>query len=384
MEIIFDYQGFLQRVGGVSRCFCELAKNMPATAHCNIVIKQSDNIYLRDKALLPDLEPCRMSETKFLHPLKFRGRSRLYCFIEKHCKSFPTFDNVNKTYTTDYLKSHSFDIYHTTHYDPFFLPFLAGKPFVVTVHDMIWEMFGQANTHVSIHKRQLSEQANHIIAVSKNTKKDLIRLWNIPEEKISVVYHGHPERPADYSPAIVQEEYFLFVGARGFYKNFRQTLADFAVFHASHPHVQLVCTGHPFTKKELQITDSLGLTSCIKHIFASDADLINLYHYAIAFIFPSIYEGFGIPILEAFTYDCIALLNNASCFPEIGGDAALYFDSDLEGHSNLPRRLEEVYSLTPKERQAIKSKGWERAQLFTWKKAAEQLHKVYTQLTHQQ
>ena len=381
MEIIFDYQGFLQRVGGVSRCFCELAKNMPPSAHCTIVIKQSDNIYLRDKALLPDLEPCRMSEAKFLHPLKFRGRSSLYSFIERHCKSFPTFDNVNKAYTIDYLKDHSFDVYHTTHYDPFFLPYLGGKPFVVTVHDMIWEMYGQEHTPVSIHKHQLSKQADHIVVVSQKTKEDMMRIWNIPEEKISVVYHGHPERPATYSHAIVQEEYFLYVGARGFYKNFRQTLTDFATFHTSHPQVQLVCTGRPFTKEEWQLIDSLGLTACIKQIFASDTDLINLYHYAVAFIFPSVYEGFGIPILEAFTYDCIALLNNTSCFPEIGGDAALYFESDLEGDSNLPNLLEYVYSLTPEERQKIKSKGWERAQHFTWEKAAEKLHKVYTKLT---
>lgn len=380
MEIILDYQGFLQRVGGVSRSFCELAKHLPSSVHCAIVIKQSDNLYLRDPSLLPNIKACRVSEENFLSPLKFRGRHRLYRFIEKMCKSFPTFDNVNKAYTIQYLKEHSFDIYHTTHYDPFFLSHISGKPFVVTVHDMTWEKFGMDHTSNSIHKHQLCKQADHIVVVSQKTKEDLIHVWDIPQEKISVVYHGHPKCPTSYAPALIQEDYFLYVGSREFYKNFRQTLIDFAAFHTSHPKVLLICTGSPFTRSEQQLIDSLGLTTTVRHYFASDIELISLYHHALAFIFPSIYEGFGIPILEAFTYGCVALLNNKSCFPEIGGDAAIYFDSDLEGHSNLPEQLEQVYTLTPEQRQRIQAKGWERAQLFTWEKSAQQLHEVYKQL----
>lgn len=106
-------------------------------------------------------------------------------------------------------------------------------------------------------------------------------------------------------------------------------------------------------------------------MFVSDKDLFNLYHYAIAFIFPSIYEGFGIPILEAFSSGCLVLLNDSSCFPEIGGTAAVYFKSSTDGQSNLPQKLVEVYNMNKQNRNMYIQRGYERVKLFNWSMSAK-------------
>lgn len=376
MKVFYDYQTFFQTVGGVSRYFCELAKNMPHDIDCVFTVCESDNVYLREKSLMPDLPYCRLTPNKFFFSL--RGKHKLYNFFNKHFQWFPSFEHVNKKYSMERLKNSSFDVFHATLYDDYFLPYLNGKPFVVTVHDMIWELRpSKGNAKWSKDKYNMCEKASHIIAISECTKKDLVRLWGIPEEKITVVYHGGPEVRSVYDRPSFEYPYFLFVGRRASYKNFAQTLKDFAEFHKYHPEVKLVCTGHQFTSGEQRLIKELGVEDSLVCRFVSDEELANLYHYSLAFIFPSIYEGFGLPILESFAYGALALLNNASCFPEIGGDAAIYFNSNINGESDLAKQMKLVYSMTEEQRKAYIAKGYERLKLFTWKKCAEETCSVY-------
>lgn len=381
MKVLYDYQTFFQRVGGVSRCFCELVKHMPANVTCKIAVSESDNVYLRDEHLMPNLPYCRLNTEKFLHPIKFKGRIKLYNFLEKHFQSFPTFNNINKPYSIDCIKQNDFDILHPTLYDDYFIPYLKGKPFVVTVHDMIWELRpSNGNRLWSKNKHELCLKANHIIAISEHTKKDLINLWNIPEEKITVIYHGYPATRFSYGKRIIKQPYFLFVGRRESYKNFNQTLKDFTRFHTLHPETMLVCTGRALTKQEKELAVSLHIEKSVRTMFVTDEELANLYHYAIAFIFPSTYEGFGMPILESFAYGGLTLLNNSSCFPEIGGDAAIYFNSNEQGESDLLDRLVQVYEMDENERSSYIQKGYERIKLFSWEKASNKLADIYSQL----
>lgn len=381
MKVLFDYQAFFQEVGGVSRCFYELAKRLPEYIDIDILVKYSDNLYLQSNNNSGEILPVKVTAKSFLSPLKFKGRQRLYGLLENSFECFPTFTNANKRYAKQVLEKEEFDIYHCTLYDDFFIPYLNNRPFVVTVHDMIWEIFPSDHSPKnSESKKALCFKANHIIAVSECTKRDLIRLWNIDSDKISVVYHGAPMKQYDYGAPLFESSYLLYVGLRHGYKNFLQTLYDFAIFHQKHPEVSLICTGPSFSKEESILLHSLGINKCVYHMFVGDKELANLYHYALAFIYPSIYEGFGIPILEAFTYECITLLNNKSCFPEIGGDAALFFDSNLDGTSNLPEILERVYRMSEDERRAIIQRGCMRARKFTWEESAKKMYAVYQSL----
>ena len=220
-----------------------------------------------------------------------------------------------------------------------------------------------------------------IIAVSENTKKDIIELLNIPEEKIHVIPHGGPKKESIEGTPLMDEPYFLYVGTRNYYKNYAQTIKDFSMFAHNHKDINLVCTGPDFTKKELAEIDQLGMTGRIVHRRVNDEGLKNLYANAVAFIFPSLYEGFGLPILESFAYGCPVLLNNKSCFPEIAKDAAIYFDSQ-PGSSDLIERLEVVYN-NDKLRNEMRTKGYNRLTCYSWDKSAQQLASLYSMVCNE-
>ena len=106
---------------------------------------------------------------------------------------------------------------------------------------------------------------------------------------------------------------------------------------------------------------------------------MDLYHNAIAFIYTSEYEGFGIPILEAYKADGLVMLNRKSCFPEVAGNAAIYFTLTSD-ESDIAERLEEVLGMSKEERFAQIQKQRERLHLYSWRKSAEQLSEVYRKI----
>ena len=114
----------------------------------------------------------------------------------------------------------------------------------------------------------------------------------------------------------------------------------------------------------------------VDYCFASQDTFGNLYQNAIAFVFPSEYEGFGLPILEAFAYGCPVMLNDASCFPEVGGDAALYFSLKV-GFSDFYDKFQYLYSMSSDDRAGLIEKGEKRASQFSWDAAARTLESVY-------
>jgi glycosyltransferase involved in cell wall biosynthesis len=118
----------------------------------------------------------------------------------------------------------------------------------------------------------------------------------------------------------------------------------------------------------------------VVHFSATDENVKNLYAHAVAFVYPSLYEGFGMPILEAFAYGCPVLLNNKSCFPEIAGDAAVYFLLDEQG-SDLVEKMKMAFSWSNEERESIIQSGYERLNLYSWQKSAEQLKDLYVSIT---
>lgn len=229
-------------------------------------------------------------------------------------------------------------------------------------------------------KPLLCREAAHIIAVSENTKKDLINILGVSEKKISVIYHGAPSHTNDINTVpLIKGRYLLYVGRRDFYKGFQQMIKSLAPVLTRHPDLKIVCTGSEFQKEEISFLRSLKISDSVIQIHANDKDLHNLYSNALCFIYPSLYEGFGIPILEAYSANCPVLLNSTSCFPEIAQEAALFFHLDYDS-SDLEQTMEKFLTWGTEEREKLIKKQLTRLNDFSWEKSSQQLANIYSSL----
>jgi len=245
---------------------------------------------------------------------------------------------------------------------------------VITIHDMIDEVMHEGH-HTPRRKALLARQATQIIAVSRHTQKDIMRLLHIAEDKISVVYHGNSIVAAE--PQHIPElptRYVLYVGGRQRkYKNFHLFLQAMQPIIGSEQ-MDILCVGQPFTTEELTAIRSLGMEQNVHSLFAGDDQLYYIYHHAQCFVYPSCYEGFGLPILEAWSAGCPLILSRSSCFPEIAGEAAAYFEennvADLTKQTLRVLRSETV-------RNELIEKGQARLHNYDWDKAAKETAHIY-------
>lgn len=379
MRVLFDYQAFCsQNYGGVSNSFVKLISNMPDGVDCKIALCECDNIHLKESGLL-DVGPMEDLADHFLCNRHFVGQSFLY---RRYSELLPSRTSLgrNRLCSVQELKKGEFDVFHPTYFDDYFLRYLNRKPFVLTVHDMIPELFFPKWDSQVRRKPLLCQKASHIVTVSNKTKQDLIDILNVPEEKITVIYHGAPEyNLEEFSAPIIEGKYILYVGQRNSYKCFYPMIRSLASVLKRHQDLKIVCTGPSFSEKEKRSMQKLGVYNQLIHLRVNDRDLYNLYSHALCFIYPSMYEGFGIPILEAYRAHCPVLLNQASCFPEIAQDAAIYFNLD-QNSSNLDVIIEKFLTLSPKERGILINKQNLRLQFFSWRKSAQELKNVYESL----
>lgn len=315
LKILFDYQHFTeQQHGGITRYFANLVNEVANRddVDYNIAALYTRNYYL--------------DHLKF--PLNNRGGDLLLARKLKRQIKW------NRLYSQYQLQAGHYDVFHPTYYHPYFLKY-NKKPFVITVHDMIHERFAadfnsRHHAPIAAYKREVVAKADKIIAISHSTKRDLIELLNVPEEKIELIYHGiaagnsSVKIPAKLS---LPEEFILYVGNRNAYKNFHRFAEAVARVIQQQKSLFLICAGGGrFNDDEIKyLTDLNMIQRCIR-LVVNDDELAELYQNARAFIYPSLYEGFGLPILEAFENECPVVCSNTSSFPEVGGDAALYFD----------------------------------------------------------
>lgn len=388
MRVFFDYQAFeMQRIGGVSRSYVELISHLrDEDCNCVVGVKESDNVYLHEKGIVSGVKPlCFRHNLLFEGKKLFKGQRRLtrkllgWYGYENDCWQ------VNEDYCIKLLKKQRFDIFEPTFFDSYFLSYLKNKPFVLTVHDMIPELFPQyyaRDDFQIMKKRELCSLADHIHVPSKRTEKDLIDVLNVKPEKVTVIPHGGPEAFSNdqLQRKLFDFPYLLYVGDRHLYKNFVPLLKEFAKVVRDDKDVHLICTGGAFSIEERKMIADLNLEAHVVHFFANHESFGSLYHNAIAFVYPSAYEGFGMPILEAFACGCPVMLNNASCFPEVGGDAALYFEMD-EKRSDFYEKFQYLYTLGSEDRLRMIEKGKERLQCFSWDGSARKLMAVYNSLT---
>ncbi|MDB5120201.1 MAG: glycosyl transferase group 1 family protein [Sphingobacteriales bacterium] len=370
IDILFDNQIFnSQEFGGISRYFSELIMGLKKDSECNIVQKTyySNNIHLHTNNLT--------SYDKLRTLPLFRGKSRIENYIKKN----------ESNQIKNFLRSRKFDIFHPTYYNsPFLSDLPIDKPLVITVHDMIHELYLDKKFEClhpeTIEKKKLIQRADHIIAVSQDTKRNILFFNpNIDENKITVIHHGSsfPSKHLSHKKPL-HGRYLLYVGNRKFYKNFQALLTSISFFLRKEK-ILLVCAGGgDFDNYEAQIIANQQLKNIVVfQKIKNDTDLENLYRNAICFIFPSLYEGFGIPILEAFACGCPVLLSEASCFPEVAGDAALYFRiGDDESLMNQLWRILNNNEI----REDLINKGTERSKDFSWEITVEQHKTLYKTL----
>lgn len=380
IRVLYDPQAFdLQTHGGVSRCFVELYGRLPEDIDARFSVVETDNVYGQSLGIVPEGDTWQ----RFCPSLPHGIRKFLYKLVYNcrlgHAGSWDKRPKLNQYNCEQDLRKQDYDVFHPTFFDDYFLPMIGNKPFVLTIHDMIPEMYPQyfdADNPQIIFKRNLASKATHIVAVSEQTKIDTIKLLGVPEDKITVIYHGADEEPYIPGERTVEDRYILFVGARTLYKNFRLFAEAVAPLLHATANLKVVCTGKGFDDEEQQMFRDLGVEGRFVNIFArDDQQLFDLYHYAECFVYPSEYEGFGIPILEAWKTDCPVVLNDTPVFREVGGDAACYFR--FNDVTSLTDELTRMLSLTPAERQQLIDRQRQRLSLFSWKKAAEQLAEVY-------
>jgi glycosyltransferase involved in cell wall biosynthesis len=380
MKVLYDPQIFeRQNFGGISRYFYEIINNINNPEfESEISIKYTSNSYLLSSEMFKyQVEQRPDFHDQFLNGKRFLGKSKLFK-LKTFFKPSPDLSNFNYELTKDRFQKQDFDIFHPTYYKNYFLPYLKNKPFVLTIHDLIHELYPEffpLDDEIYSSKKELLQKASHIISVSNQTKSDLMKFYDIPESKISVIYHGNSlkEDKISKEPRL-DFKYLLYVGQRKNYKNFYFFVSSISSLLKEDKRLKIICTGENFNPKELTFLKLSGLEDKVMYMKANDHHLHYLYSNAEAFVFPSLYEGFGIPVLEAFSCGCPCLLSTGGSLPEIGGDAALYFNpKDPDDIRNTVNRI--LTNKTIKEELIFKGK--ERLKNFSWEKASVQTYEVY-------
>lgn len=373
MYILFDHQAFeMQRIGGVSRSYAELISQLREIGcDCKLGLKESDNVYIQNE----DIKPLNYTHYRLFGQKKRFFGQRTINKILLQMMGYPNEGlTINRDYCIKLLKLQHFDIFEPTYFDSYFLPYLKDRPFVLTVHDMIPELL-EVDELQAKQKNLLCPLAAHIHVPSEQTKKDLVSILNIAPEKITVIPHGAPKTSKKLFPSLYPFPYILYVGARWSYKNFKSFIEECSIVVKQNPEIHIVCTGSAFTDTEKKLIAEKKISQNIIQIYASEEEILTLYQNAVVFVYPSAYEGFGMPILEAFSCGCPVMLNNASCFPEVGGNAAIYFDINRRG--DLAEHLISFYKTSSEDRSALISKGKDRLSHFSWEKSAIQLKQIY-------
>lgn len=274
--------------------------------------------------------------------------------------------------------------------------YFLKKPFVITVHDLA-RYFDLVGNGCFIRRPCLQDvawllldykgvsKACKIVVPSNHTKKDLVKHLEIPEERVEVVYHGVDEafKPME-EPRLFDEPYILYVGSEHPRKNLATALKAFKMLKQNprFRDLKFVKAGPPggseynFRKYTQTLVDFLRLKKDVVFVnrWLSLRELASLYTNAELFVFPSLYEGFGWPPLEAMACGCPVVASRAACIPEVLGEAAIY------ASPRKPREWAEAMEellIDEGLRKKYAKMGLERVSLFTWEKAAKELLRVY-------
>lgn len=364
MIIRYDYQAFCsQSYGGISRYFYELItgfKSYPdVSTRLNVLL--SDNIYIQ-----------RLQGSSFIGRLQFMGKKDSVRLL-------------NRYYDRFIASRQPHDIFHPTYYDPPGLKLAGNKPFVITIHDLIDERFhlhDPAFKYLIQQRQKYITRADKIIAVSENTKNDLVDLCHADPAKIEVIYHGNTLKtpvPRRSLTSLFRQPYLLYTGKRYSYKNFTRFIKASAPLLHANKELCIVCGGGGiFSSAEQKLFGELQIQDRVFYCaIAHDETLQQLYNHAELFIYPSEYEGFGFPIIEAFNCGCPVITSYGSSTQEIGAAAAAYITPTDE--SMISAVIQNLL-FNKNEQEKLTTEGYRRAAFFSWKKTLEQTYRLYKSL----
>jgi len=369
MRIAFDHQAFcLQKMGGISRYFCSLAVQLVWQGEqAGIFAPFYRNVYLRD--VPADAVHGRAVRD---YPPRLAGLAVA----------------ANGWLARPMMRRFLPDVVHETYFakrraEPIL------RPHVLTVFDMISELMALDTPTPESALRKTAKykavaRADHVICISETTRQDLIRLFDLPAHKVSVVHLGCDSAcgdPDEIAPgaATGDRPYLLYIGLRGGYKNFTAMLEGIAASERLKRVFDVVAFGGgAFTAQErAQIADLGFAERQVRHAGGDDRAMSRLYRGASALVYPSRYEGFGLPPLEAMSYGCPVVASSAAAMPEVIGDAGEYFDPDRP--DSIAPAIERIVFSQERTDELIEL-GRRRAALFTWKRCADETLGVYRQL----
>jgi glycosyltransferase involved in cell wall biosynthesis len=275
------------------------------------------------------------------------------------------------------MRALSSDIVHETYYCG-----LRTAPFrtkvVLTVYDMIDERYSQdlGRAHKTCRdKAEALRRADHVICISESTRNDLLQRYALQLNRVSVIHLAGDMPPVSKAACHRSEPYILYVGSRWTYKNFGRLVEAIGISKLCR-NFKLVCFGGgPLNREEMDGFARHGIPAeRVDQVSGDNALLAWYYVNASLFVYPSLYEGFGIPLLEAMQCGCPVACSNTSSFPEVAGDAAEYFDPD--DAESIAAALLAVLDSGDRS-SALISKGRVRAHLFSWDQCARETYDCY-------
>lgn len=373
LKIKYDFQIFnSQKYGGISKYFYYLFINLKKIGHYPDVIAPFHiNEYLNNLNKNNYFSFYFNSENKMIkRTLKLI--SFLFDFI--HSK-FNKYDIVHNTYFASKLNFFGYQFLFNSSNS-------QNSKKIITFYDMSYLLFPDllhnADSLVKLQKEQCSS-ADLIISISKSTKNDLVRHFKIDEGKIRVVHLGI-DKEIFFKKKNDNFEYYnnfiLFVGTRGGYKNFDTLIKSF--INLKSKNINLVVFGSSyFNIKELNMIKSLNISDRVFYLNGDDELLAKLYNSAKLFVYPSLYEGFGLPILEAMACGCPVLAGKHSSIIEVAGNAAKLIDTN--DSKVLTDSIDDILN-DEKLSSSMADLGLIRSNQFSWEKCAKDTMSVYNEL----
>ena len=362
MKIIYDWQIFqMQSYGGVSRYIIEIAKRLKYYNNIKIVSAIHKNHYLRESGIVK--------------PIFFINSFKYSSFVLKLVTNI--FFKISR-------KKYYCDIFHKTYYNN--IKCIKAKKNVITVHDMIHELypnlFGKFDI-TSKYKAKCIRNADHIICVSNTTKNDLLKIYNVDKDKISVIYSGITRLNSEFNKKNIKLDfqYILYVGQRKKYKNFNVLMECYKSNACLNDKFKIICFGGgEFDIEEVSTLVKYNLSDRVMYFSGDDAILKLLYQNAFVLVHTSLYEGFGFTPLEAIDNNCMVIASDTEISREILGDGVLYFDpyssDDLNNKILLISSNSEILNNLKNKSILIKNK-------YSWEKTAIQTQLLYEKILNE-
>jgi len=287
------------------------------------------------------------------------------------------------------LKKQEIDVFFAP--SSFIIPALLPKrtkiKTIITIHDLVAFLFPETHSKKTIilekiFLKRAIKKASAITVVSENTKKDVMEKFNLPEDGIQIIPCGasedfHPEDPSEdfIKKTNLPEKFFLAVGTIEPRKNYEALIQALAMIHKEYPNYHVLIAGKQGWNAMESIEELINENYLQKYVhflgYVTNKTLNKLYNLAEALVFPSYYEGFGIPPLEAMQAGCPVISSHSSSMPEVMGDAAIYCSPDSP--ADFAKAMVDLIK-NPETRVDLVNRGRIRSKSFSWNSSAQKLY----------